>query len=160
MMVLPPVLVLAVFVLPARSDTFPALMDAVTVPSPVIPLTLILNVVPLKGVTSVITAVVAPAIPVRVTSSGVKLIKLIGSLKVALKLTGLILVGSACPTAFSTLMAGGAVSNVNKVGYVVFSLIFQTSGKTQLVKEFCFFIKRVVSGVPLLVSLSPDRVES
>ncbi|MEJ0056081.1 MAG: hypothetical protein WDN75_10715 [Bacteroidota bacterium] len=55
-------------------------MLAITVPGAVIPDVVMVNVVPFMGVISVITAVVAPAPPVRATSVPVKELIVMGSL--------------------------------------------------------------------------------
>ncbi len=83
------VLVEAVLVFPAASVAPAAGTVAITVPSPVIPLTATLYVVPLP----VTTAVVAPAVPDRVTSAPVK--SLTDSQNTTVKLIGDEFVGSA-----------------------------------------------------------------
>ena len=86
----------ALLVLPAGSETAPAAIVAVTVPVVVMPLTAAVNVVPSFGAASVIvTAFVPPAPPPIETSGPVKVEVSIGSLKMTVKLVGLVFVGSA-----------------------------------------------------------------
>src|SRR5687768_4406273 len=73
-------------------------MLAITVPLVVIPLTATLYVVPLFGAISVTPAVVAPAVPLSITSAEVKPVT--APLKTTVKLIGLVLVGSVCPDAW------------------------------------------------------------
>ena len=85
-------------VLPAGSETTPAAIDAVTVPF-VMPLTARLKVLLSALGFVIVTVFVPPAVPPIVTSEAVKVDALIGSLKTAVKLIGLALVGSAWPAA-------------------------------------------------------------
>ena len=64
------VLVLAILLFPNESCMLPAGMETITVPL-FIPLTVILKVVPSLGATWEMTAVVAPAVPVRLISTAV-----------------------------------------------------------------------------------------
>src|SRR5204862_6219264 len=84
-----------------------------TVPLLVIPLTATLYVVPLP----VTAAVVAPAVPLRVTSPVAKPVT--DSLKITVKLIGLLLVGSACPAAWLIVTVGGVASNVTVLSVLV-----------------------------------------
>src|SRR3974390_2641074 len=81
------VLVDAEFGFPAKSVTAPAGIEAITVPVCVIPLTATLYVVPLPDTTTV----VAPAVPATVTLDFLN--PTTGSLNVAVKLIGEVLVG-------------------------------------------------------------------
>src|SRR6185369_7160150 len=89
------VLVLAVFKFPLTSRSLFAAIDAVTVPSPVMPVTEISKVVWSLGAISVRKAVVAPAVPPTVISAVDRVAMSIGSLKVAIKWIGPALTGSA-----------------------------------------------------------------
>ena len=62
------VLVEAELALPKLSEATPAAIEAVTVPSVVMPLTATVKVVPSVDAISVTVPVVAPAVPVRMTS--------------------------------------------------------------------------------------------
>ena len=79
--------------MPAASCALAALTVTITVPSDAMPLTATVYVVPLLGAISVITAVVAPAVPLKikpVISNPVT-----GSLNTTVKLIGEAFVGSA-----------------------------------------------------------------
>src|SRR5687767_10511392 len=86
--------------LPASIAT-PALMEAITVPLFVIPETVTVYVAPLPET----MAVVAPAVPLRVTSPVAKPVT--ASLNVTVKRTGEAEVGSACPAAWLIVTVGG-----------------------------------------------------
>ncbi len=88
------VVLLAVLRLFATSNTLFSAMAAMTVPSLVIPLTAILKVVPSLGAIWLIATLVAPAVPLKVISSAVKMLVLIGSSNIAVKLMALALDGS------------------------------------------------------------------
>ena len=64
---------------------------------------------------SVTTVVVAPAAPERVTSLSVKPVT--GLLNTAVKLMGLVLVGSACPVAWLMVTVGDVTSALGKMSY-------------------------------------------
>ena len=97
--------------LPEGSCTVFAPIEAVTVPEPVMPLTAMLKVVPLFGAISETTAESVPgAVPPDVTSVAVKVAVLIALLNVAVKLIELALVGSVCPEAWLTVIAGVVAS--------------------------------------------------
>src|SRR4029077_12047453 len=98
------VLVDAMLALPAASVAAPAGTLTTTVPVPVIPDTATLYVVPLP----VTVAVVAPAVPLSVTSPVAKPVTV--SLKVTVKLIGLALVGSAWPAAWLIVTLGAVLS--------------------------------------------------
>ena len=78
-------------------------MVAITVPAPVMPLTATSKVVRRGPVT---VAVVAPAVPVRVTSPVSKPVTV--SLNTAVKWIGLVAVGSVCPLAWLMVTVGPA----------------------------------------------------
>jgi hypothetical protein len=63
---------------------------------------------------SLTTAVVAPAVPLRLTSASVK--PLTGSEKRTVKLIGLVLAGSACPAACSIMTEGAAIVAAAELG--------------------------------------------
>ncbi len=78
----------------ATSSTLFSAIAATTVPSLVIPLTATLKAVPSLGAIWLIATLVAPAEPLNVTSSAVKLLILMGSSNIAVKLMALALEGS------------------------------------------------------------------
>ena len=94
-----------VLVFPARSVAPPAGIDAITVPSEVMPETATSNVVPSFGAICVMTTVFVPvAVPVTDTSPLVK--PEIGSENTAAKWMELVLVGSDCAPAWSMATVG------------------------------------------------------
>src|SRR5688500_9922043 len=107
------VLMDTVFPLPAASVALSAAIDAITVPSPVIPDTATLYVVPLP----VTVAVVAPAVPLSVTSPVTKSVT--ASLNTTEKLTGETPVGSAWLDAWLIVTVGAVPSNVTLLSVLV-----------------------------------------
>ena len=90
-----------------------AATEATTVPLVVMPETATLYVLPLP----VTVAVVAPAVPLSVTSPVAKPVT--DSLKTTVKLIGVALVGSGWPTACSTVTVGAVTSHVTVLSVLV-----------------------------------------
>src|SRR2546428_447463 len=91
-----------VLVLPAGSEATPAPIEAVTVPSVVIPATAMLKVLLSELGFVTVTVFVPPAVPPTATSEAVNVALLIVSLKTTVKSIGEGLLGSVCMAACVT----------------------------------------------------------